>query len=144
MQITIMVKNAQLVAKGLANIRAEIPRIAESTIKAAAEKVIKRMRVYPPKREGQTYVRTGRLGNSFKVTRSATGYTISNNAEAKGRPYSRYVIGDSAGAIGGSGQAWMHVGRWLLLRDVVEYEVTQLPPMVEEKIRFKVRQAGLA
>ena len=111
MQITIQVRNAELVKKGLANIRAEIPRIAESTIKAAAEKVVKRMQVYPPERPRQTYVRTGRLGSSFKITRSATGYTISNNAEAKGRPYSRYVIGDTAGKIGGGGQAWMHVGR---------------------------------
>lgn len=139
MQITIQVKNAVLVAKGLANIRAEIPRISENTISKSADKIIKRMQVYPDKRPGQRYVRTYRFKGNWKKQRSATGYRVENRT-----PYGRYVVGDYAGTIGSGGQAWMHVGRWLLLRDVVEYEVTQLPPMVEQHIRLKVKAENLA
>jgi hypothetical protein len=135
MQITIQVKNAQLVGKGLANIRAEIPKISERTIKTAGEKIIRQMQNYPPERTNQKYVRTYKFKSGWRLDRSATGYTVKNPTS-----YGRYVVGDFAG----SGQAWMHVGRWLLLRDVTEYEVTQLPPMVEEHIRLKVRQERLA
>jgi hypothetical protein len=140
MQITIQVKNAQLVQKGLANIRAEIPRISTETIYKAAQAIVKQMKIYPPAPSGSRYVRTYRLRDSWKINRSITGYTVSGNPIARGRAYGRYVVGDFAGG----GQAWMHVGRWLLFRDVAEHEVSLLPPMVEEKIRFQVKQAGLA
>ena len=144
MQITLQVRNAQLVGKGLANIRAEIPRISERTIKKAADKIVKTMKIYPSKRPGQRYVRTFRFQNSWRIKRSATGFTISANPIDKGTNYGRYVVGDFAGTIGSGGQAWMHVGRWLLFRDVAEREVSQLPPMVEEQVRMKVKQEGLA
>lgn len=138
--ITIQVKNAKLVAKGLANIRAEIPRISASTIEKAAKGIVKEMRNYPPERPGQKYVRTGRLRDSWKIKMLSTGVTVTGNPVHKGRAYGRYVVGDGSGA----GQAYMHVGRWLLFRDVVEYEVTKLPTAVEERIRMKVRQEGLS
>lgn len=139
-QITIQVRNAELVGKGLANIRAEIPRISENTIKKAGESIIREMRKYPPERAGQRYVRTYKLRDSWKLSRSATGYTITGDPVNKGRSYGRYVVGDAAGG----GQAWMHVGRWLLFRDVVDYGVTKLPDLVEEHIKIKARSEGLA
>ena len=139
MQITVSVKGADLVAKGLANIRAEIPRISETTIKKAADAIVKRMQVYPPQRTGSRYTRTFKFQGAWSVTRSATGWTVANSA-----PYGRYVVGDASGRIGGGGQAWMHVGRWLLFRDVAEYEITQVGPMIQEHIRIKARSEGLA
>jgi hypothetical protein len=140
MQITISVKNAQLVQKGLANIRAEIPRISTETIYKAAQAIVKQMKIYPPVPTGSRYVRTYKLRDSWKVNRSITGYTVSGNPTSKGHAYGRYVVGDFAGG----GQAWMHVGRWLLFRDVAEHEVSLLPPLVEERVGMKVRQEGLA
>jgi len=139
MQITIQVKNAELVKRGLANIRAEIPKISERTIKKAADAIVKQMRVYPPERTGQRYVRTFKLRDSWRVKPVSKGFTV-----ASGVSYGRYVVGTPTGAIGGGGQAWMHVGRWLLFRDVAEYETSLLPPMVEEHIRLKVAQEKLA
>jgi hypothetical protein len=139
-QITIQVRNAELVAKGLANIRAEIPKISERTIEKAANAIVKKMRIYPAQPAGSRYVRTYKLRDSWKVKRASSGFTVSGDPTSKGRRYGRYVVGDFAGA----GQAWMHVGRWLLFRDVAEYEVSKLPPMVEDHIRMKVRSENLA
>lgn len=140
MQITIVVKNAKMVSKGLANIRAEIPRISELTMKKIADGIVKEMRNYPPKRPRQRYVRTYKLRDAWQVKKLATGYTVKN-----GTKYANYVIGTPQGRIGNGGQAWMHVGRWLLFRDVAEHEVSKaLPNTVEEYIRIKVKQEGLA
>lgn len=141
MQITIQVRNAQLVGKGLANIRAEVPRISERTIKQGADAIVRRMKVYPSAPAGSRYTRTYKLQNAWRVSRSATGFTVSANPTGRnGKPYGRYVVGFADGG----GQAWMHVGRWNLLRDVTEEEVNKLPPMVEDHIHLVARQQGLA
>jgi hypothetical protein len=141
MQLTIQVRNAELVGKGLANIRAAIPKISEATIKKSANAVIRRMKIYPPPPSKSKYVRTYRLQRSWRAKRSATGYTISADPVSKyGVRYGRYVVGFADS----TGQAWMHVGRWNLLRDVLEDEVSKLPPMVEEHIRLTARREGLA
>ena len=134
MQITIQVRNAVLVGKGLANIRAEIPKISERTIEKSAKAIVKRMQVYPAMRPGQKYVRTYTLKNAWRVERGGTGYRVKNATS-----YGRYVVGDYSG----NAQAWMHVGRWQLLRTVTEEEIEKLPPMVEEYIRLKVKQENL-
>jgi len=129
-----------MVARGLANIRAEIPKISERTMKKIADGIVKEMRNYPPERSGQTYRRTYKLRDAWKITKLVSGYTVTNNVK-----YGRYVVGTPTGAIGGGGQAWMHVGRWLLFRDVAEQKVSEaLPNTVEEYIRIKVKQEKLA
>lgn len=138
-QITINVKNAQLVAKGLANIRAEIPKISELTIKKAADASVKIMKVYPPPPANTRYTRTFKLRDSFKVTRATNGYTIKADPVQKGKHYGRYVIGYADG----TGQARIHTGRWKLLRDVAEQESDKLPPMVAEHIKMTARKNGL-
>lgn len=139
MYIKFEVKDAKLVAGKLANIHAEIPRISENTIKKAVEAVVKKMQAYPPQRPGSLYKRTMKLKEGWKVKKLQSGYTVTNNVV-----YGRYVVGTPEGAIGGGGQAWMHVGRWLLFRDVAEYESSRLPPAVEEHIRLKIKQENMS
>lgn len=139
-QLTIQVRNAELVGKGLANIRAEVPRISERTIENGAQAIAKRMRIYPAAPSGSRYVRTYRLRDSVKVKRMASGYAVSIDPVSKrGTRYGRYVIGFADG----SGQARQN-SHWRLLRDVTEEEVEKLPPMVEEHIRLVARSEGLA
>jgi hypothetical protein len=139
MYITITVKNAQMVSKGLANIKAEIPRIAEKTIKKIADGIVREMRNYPPERAGQKYVRTYRFRDSWNVKKLVSGYTVTTSSK-----YANYVVGTPAGAIGNGGQAWMHVGRWLLFRDVAEQKLSgALPGTVEEYIKLKIKQEKL-
>ena len=139
MQLSITVKNAQLVAKGLANIRAEIPRISELTVKKSADATVRIMRVYPAPPSGSRYTRTFRLRNSFRIDRVPNGYVIKADPVAKGKHYGPYVIGNAYG----TGQATIHAGRWKLIRDVADQETKKLPPLVESHIRMVARRYGL-
>lgn len=138
-QLTIQVRNAELVGKGLANIRAAIPRISARTIEKGAQAIARRMRVYPPKPANSKYVRTFRLRDSIKVKRMTTGYAVSiDPVSPRGKRYGRYVVGFADG----SGQAGQN-SHWRLLRDVTEEEIEKLPPLVEEHIRMVARAEGL-
>jgi hypothetical protein len=138
MQLSIKVKG-ELVRKGLQDLAAEIPKIGRQQIRTMLNRVARRMQEYPGERPGQTYKRTGRLFYSWKIEEIQNGYTISNTAARKGRAYAGYVVGDAYG----TQQAWMHKGRWLVTRDVVEEEVTKLPPAIEDEITMVARRSGL-
>lgn len=69
---------------------------------------------YPPERPGQTYVRTGRLANSWSAVRAAEGRWLIRNSA----PYSGYVVGREQ-------QAWMHRGRWWIAENVIQREVEE-------------------
>jgi len=74
--------------------------------------------VEPP--EGSSYQRTGGLGASVRIDQDGLSTRIITDTYGKdGNKYDVYVIGDSEG----QGQAWMHVGRWPLERDVVDSEI---------------------
>ena len=82
---------------------------------------------YPPKRPGQKYIRTGRLGRSWSSR--GTGnleVTIRNRAAFKGRFYAPYVVGDN--------QSWMHVGRWWIGREsIIEEGIPKLEEMLNDE-----------
>jgi len=73
---------------------------------------------YPPKRPKQIYVRTGQIANRWRAEQVKPGvWRIVNDAVDKyGRFYAFRVVGDAQG----DGQAWMHEGRWWLVREVVD------------------------
>lgn len=82
---------------------------------------------YPPKPPRSKYVRTGRLANSFAVRKeSLARYIIENRA-----PYSSYVIGDNRG----ENQAWMHRGRWWLMRPMLEEHAPDLTRRISNYLR---------
>lgn len=139
-QITIQVRNAKLVANNLQNLRADVPRIAKRNIEGVVKRVVKQMQNYPPTRPGQKYKRTYRFKNSWVITPMTTGYKVGNTASRRGVRYADYVVGDAAG----KNQAWMHVGRWLLFRDVLDYKMTKLPNTVENHLRLKSKELGLS
>lgn len=137
MRISIKV-DGELVRKGLQDLGMEIPKIGRSQLRFTSERIVRRMQAYPPERPRQKYKRTGRLFRSWKIDNSQDRYTIENTAAKKGRLYGHFVIGNAYG----TGQAWMHRGRWLLLRDVVEQELEKLPDDVLEKIMLVARRKG--
>ena len=143
-QITFEVKNAELVAKKLQNIRAAIPKISEDRISDLVIRISKKIKQYPPRRAGSRYVRTRTLANSVLMRRMAHGYALKvDPVSPSGTHYGRYVVGGAEGGSGVNGQAWMHVGRWLLFRDVVDYEMTKLPAVVESHIKLKIKAENL-
>ena len=135
----IRVINAQLVAKGLQDLKSEVPRIGKDRIENTGKRIVKQMQKYPPQRAGSRYTRTYQFKNSWVITLQARGISIRNTARSRRGLYGEYVVGDERG----DGQAWMHVGNWLLFRDVVDYEMTKLPDDVENHIRLYAHGKGL-
>lgn len=134
--LSMNVVGADIVRQGLQDLGAEIPRIGRLQLYQSSQAIVRRMKEYPPERPGQTYQRTGTLGGGWTIVpaSSGMGYAVSNNV-----PYTPFVVGNAYGLE----QAWMHQGRWNLLRDVAEEEVDKLPPQVEEAISMVARRVGL-
>jgi len=133
-QLSIQINNADIVRRGLQDLSAEIPKIGRLQIYQTSQAIVRRMKIYPPERPGQTYIRTGRLGGGWTIIPNTNGYTTRNDT-----PYTKYVVGNAYGLE----QAWMHEGRWNLLRDVQEEEVAKLPKAIEEEITMVARRVGL-
>lgn len=152
-QITVKVKT-ELVRQGLEDLNAEIPQVGRRRIRTVMDRIKRRMEEYPPEPAhrmktahhsilGTIITKTGRtglMGRSWRINQLSTGYTLENTAQRKGRAYSGYVVGDAYG----TGQAWMHQGRWNLFRDVVDEEVEKLPDEIGDEIMMVARRDGLA
>lgn len=86
-------------------------------------------KAYPPKRPGQTYVRTGRLANSWAVDQQGAGtWAITNRTD-----YGGFVIGDE--------QAAAHKGRWWQARPAIEEEIPTLTRDLSDEIE-RVWESG--
>jgi hypothetical protein len=137
-QLSIKV-DGELVRKGLQNLAAEVPKIGRLQIYQTEQAIVRRMKIYPPERIDQKYIRTGRLGHGWTITSLPNGYTLSNDT-----PYTKYVVGNAYGLE----QAWMHIStdqgkRWNLLRDVQDEEVEKLPKEIDDAIIVVARREGL-
>lgn len=108
-----------------AEVRGYLQRYGEKAIEGlrqvayrVANKLVSILRVYPPERPLQRYKRTYKLQRGWKVVeRSAqrgVGYSVVNEAEYRGKRYAQYVVGDNKG----ERQAWMHLKRWKIARQV--------------------------
>lgn len=76
----------------------------------------------PAKRPLQTYVRTGRLANSWAVEGQGMGkWAIVNRTN-----YGEFVVGDE--------QVWFHAGRWWQARPTIEEEIPQLTKDLSKEI----------
>jgi hypothetical protein len=133
-QLSIQVTGAELVRRGLQDLSAEIPQIGRLQIYQTEQAIVRRMKTYPPPPAASTYVRTGTLGGGWMITPLTNGYTIRNDV-----PYTKHVVGNAYGLE----QAWMHVERWQLLRDVNDEEVAKLPKAIEDNITQVARRVGL-
>ena len=156
-QLSVQVRG-ELVRKGLQNLEAQVPQIGRQQIRTVMDRIKRRMQEYPPEPAGQSiasqhpvlgkiyrtakgrYQRTGLLGASWSIDSTDNGYMISNSASRKGRFYAKYVVGNAYGLA----QAWMHVGRWQLLRDVTDQEVANLPKEINQQIAMVARRAGFS
>lgn len=141
MRISVDVRG-ELVRQGAQNLNAEIPQVGRRQIRTVLERIKRRMEGYPPERPGQRYKRTGRFFYSWGIDRVGnTGYVLKNTARSPKtrKEYGQYVVGNAYGLK----QAWMHKGRWELLRDVVDQEVAELPDDVEKEIVMVARRENL-
>ena len=93
---------------------------------AKATRAILKSTPYPAKRAGQRYVRTGNLANRWAAEQIGRGWSIVNRAK-----YSGYVVGQPDG----TGQAWMHKGRWWKSATVIKAELPKLRREMVSEIR---------
>lgn len=149
----------ELVRKGLQDLtNAEAPKIGRQQMRTAMERIKRRMQVYPDEPAGQSlasshpvlgtvyrtargrYRRTGLLGQSWSIDEleGDKGYSLVNTAARKGRHYGVYVVGNAYG----KRQAWMHQGRWQLLRTVSEEEIAKLPREILSQVSTAARRKG--
>ena len=126
---------AKPVIKGIQRIIDRIFKIPKFDLESWLEKVVKILQVYPPPRPKQKYKRTYKLRRGWKVRRvNEFAYMINNRVS-----YTKYVQGSALG----EGQAWMHKGRWKLMRDIVDDEYSGLPRKIKDSIGYVARSAGL-
>ena len=135
-QLSVTVTGADIVRQGLQDLEREIPRIGREQIYRTMQAIVRTMKIYPPPPSASTYVRTGTLGAGWTILPASgamPGYMVRNDT-----PYTKYVVGNAYGLE----QAWMHQGRWNLLRDVAEEETAKLPPEIENNIQMVARRYG--
>lgn len=134
MRLSIRVRG-ELVRQGLEDLSKETPDIGRRRMRGVSTRILEKARKYPPKRPGQRYRRTYNLRNNWKAEaiKGNKGYTISNRMR-----YAHYVVGDAYG----TGQAWMHKGRWPLFRDITEQELKELPEAIQDEIVMVARREG--
>lgn len=84
---------------------------------------------YAPERPGQTYIRTGNLGERWAHRRVGP----STAAFVNTADYATYVVGDEDGG----GQAWMHFGRWWTARDRVEAKFPELIDTLDNYVKLR-------
>lgn len=128
-QISIKVNGYDRVANNMRRLATELDRELDKDVRAWAQDTRGDLKAepYPPKRPNQRYVRTGRLANSWGVRKAGPArYEIHNSAS-----YSHYVVGNHMG----KEQAWMHKGRWWLVRNLVQDRAPELTRRISAKIR---------
>ena len=135
MQITVKVINQQ-VRVSLRNVARAIPKSGIRVLMRLMKNAVEIITSYPPKPPESRYVRTGAYGRSFELTRvGAVGVRLTS-----GLDYTVYVGGNAVGA----GQAWMHEGRWMLIKEAIDERVTfQLAAEAEADLSTIIRQEGM-
>lgn len=145
----ITVRLDENVTIGLTKLGAAIPRITRRQIERFAEKSRKAISGYyaggnsyrvPLPQSGRN-VRTGRYGSSVTYAFPDFSRAVFQNAAYSpgGFNYGPLLTGDSDG----SGQAWWARGRWPIMRQIVDDNVTPFVAEYDADIQAGVEAAGL-
>lgn len=155
-QLSVQVKNAELVRQGLQSFEGEVPKVGRLQIYRTMQRVQKRLRkpgkkpTYPipwdsPKQKDAFFAtdgfghgiptqRTGAHVAGWSIEKLDTGYRIINQKEG-----TKYIYGDAYG----TSQSRIHEGRWEVYRDVTDEEVAKLPDEVSKEINMVAKRLNL-
>lgn len=132
MQLTLKVEAGQ-VQQSLTKLGEAAPGVLSNDVRDALLLARDDARAYPPERGD--YVRTYAYYDSFRVEPTDyASWRLSSNLD-----YTRYV----GGLADGSGQAWMHQGRWTKIADAVRARAEDLLATVERSMSELIRSVGL-
>lgn len=160
--LSVQVKGAEIVRRGLQNLRLATPKIGAQTIYDAMLRIQRRLKqpggpiTYPvhwdSERQRRAFFATGGFGRGIPSTRTGTyqrgwmirrnpstvrvqaGYSLINNTRE-----ARFVGGSAYG----DGQSRIHRGRWVRLRDITDEELRDLPKTIQRSIDMVARREGL-
>ena len=142
MKLTVKVESEK-VRRSLKNVGDAIPKAGFRTLWRLMTNAKERAQKYPPELPNQRYIRTGIYGRSFKLVKLGTGIIgarIESDAVQKGRHYTVFVGGNAIGY----GQARIHEGRWVLIKDAVDQEVIRnMVTEVEADMSDVLKQEGM-
>ena len=120
-----------------------VPEITRERNREAMRKAKKRSVSDPPggaySVPERGYVRTGNLSASTYLEEDGLTVRIIVNAVRDGRDYGGYVVGNGDGY----GQAGIHQGYWVTMRDAVDDEVEDLVRDIDEKLGESAEALGL-
>jgi hypothetical protein len=153
--MTVKATGAEIVRSGLADIGAEVPRIARKDIYDMMTEVRRIMQTpgkrisYPVKwdsdkqrryviamlrsKNNLPYNRTDGLPKGWKIENVGNGYRLSNPAKAAVYVYGNYE---------GERQSRIHQQRHPVAQEVIESRIMELPPAIEEHITYFARNRG--
>ena len=140
-QLSLTITGADNVRVGLQKLGPRLTGVTKRTIERLVKNVKKAYTPGPVQgytvalRDGQRYVRTGTLASGMTY-RPASGYGFTFVSQAE---YSPLVIG----VADGSGQAWMHAGRWPLLLDVMTEKAEMITKEMEQEVTDSIEAVGL-
>lgn len=141
MQLTTTITNAGNVKLGLRSIGQAIPKLTRRRLESWLRLV---MKISVPYNGGTSYSipfrgyqRTGELGRRTRVESGVnqTGVYGKIVSDAK---HSVYVIGDSAG----NGQAEIHNGFWIPMRENIDTQIVSLLAEMEGDMSDAIRMSG--
>ena len=135
-RFTVSVYGQRAVANNLRGAAASMPRQTTNTAYDWAQQHVMRqlsVKPYPAPRPKQRYRRTGDLGRGWRAGVRGKAVYIENEM-----PYAGYVVGDGKG----QRQAWMHRGRWFVMRSMVEQQRPQLNRMMNAMIERQFAMRG--
>ena len=114
----------------------ELPRILRKVATEAASVYLigntrRGLKRYPPKRARQKYIRTFKLREGWVFEWNSTRSKVVNRVK-----YAPYVHGDND-------QAWMHVGRWWKVGEVIEKDNAGMLIELDKAVEKEIKQRGL-
>ena len=110
-----MTSVASAIARQIARLRrvARLDGVVAAVDAAVKDLVIPDVRLYPPERAGQRYVRSFKLRDSWQRERARRQGATVVGAATNATPYAKWVVGTRD-------QAAVHQGRWRTQRRIAE------------------------
>lgn len=158
-QLSVQVRNAQLVSKRFEDFTGEIKKIGEGRLYGRLVSAEKRVTTAPPRyagvpkhhwaserqrkfvmaaiRDGRIkypYSRTGRYQSSWRIEKIENGYRLTSNY-----PAAKWVAGSATNP---GIQYHIHKTRWMPLRLAMEESVKELPKDIQNNITMVARRRG--
>lgn len=122
----------------LRGVRGEIPLETQQELTTTGRTIYFQLREYPPMRPGQTYVRTFEYRRLISYALESADNLIMLTFK-QGAAYSKYLRGGEDRDVG----AWMHVGRWVQIKDIARNFTGEVERRLEQAVQRVISRFGL-